>query len=154
MKKYLVSLASDSASRAVVSRAIADCAADGATLVAVFVARPSETIGVSRRLMESSMLGSAQSRETATEIKRSTLKLGYDRLEEIASLAESCNVPCETNLINGSFDEQTLNVARMGGITRIYISGDNRNVLSRLFLKSEVDSVADGAACQVLVVDE
>ena len=153
MKSYLVTLASDHDSGEVVSRALTDCLADGARLVAIFIARLQVNIGVSRKLMESSFLGQAQTREMATEIKKSTLQLGQQRLQQIESEAESFGVECETNLVNGSFHEQTLVAAREGDIARIYISSDNRNVISRLFLRSEVDTVADGANCDVIVVD-
>ena len=154
MERYLVSLASDHDSSAVISRALNDCVRDEAELIVIFVARPRASIGVSRKLMESSMLGQAQSRETAHQIKKSMLKLAQHHLEEISEMAAERNISCETNLINGSFDEQTLVAAKEHAVARIYLGSDKGNLLSRMFLKSEVDQVADGAICEVIVVDD
>ena len=133
-------------------RAIRRCADREAELLVVFVAEPMEDNPITQQLTDQSFISLGQSRDVMEEVKHNTLKDATRRLQRIERRATKQNVPCETDLVEGNFFEQILEIAQMKQVDRIYLCGKKRGKLGQLIHGTEVDELIEGAPCKVVVV--
>lgn len=153
MSVYLVTLSSERDSELVIERALRDCESDSAKLKVVYVVLPADETSVAK-LGEQAWVGQVQLDEAAQELKRTALKVAMARLEEISELAKERDVVCTTDILDGNFEVLTQSTASDRRVTRLYVNGRTRGVLSRLFFGSETARVAEGADCEVIVVED
>jgi hypothetical protein len=152
-KQYLMPLSSEHYSQDLVDRVIEDCLRREADLFVVYVVKPTNEMEIGR-LSEQSFLPPGQSKDVAEEVKRTTLKTALSLLKEIEVQAQESGVSCESNLIEGVFDEETLGLASRASVTRIYLCGKSHGALGRLFFENEVDRVLEKAGCRVIISSE
>jgi len=150
---YLVTLSSERDSELLIERALHDSEKDSAKLRVVYVVMPADEASLAK-LGEQAWVGQALLDEATQELKRTALKVAMARLEEISELARERGIDCSTDILDGNFEVLTQSTASDRHVTRLYVNGRTRGLFSRLFFGSETARVAQGADCEVIVVED
>ena len=135
------------------TRVLEDCTADGADLKVIYIVMPAEDTAIAH-LGEQALIASSLLQEAAQELKHSALRVATARVEEISRVASERGLECTVDIVDGDFEELSVEVAADKRVKRMYVSGKNRSLLSRFLFGSEIARVSDAAECEVIVVEE
>lgn len=148
----MLALSTEHDSARLVQCALDACVEDEAELLAIYVVEPAEDMELVERLSE--QLPLEQSMSAAVEVKHTNLSIAMSRLAEIEEMAKEKGVSAESDIVDGLFAEQTLNLAKARAVSRIYLYEQERGWLQRLFSQSRGDQIATKAGCEVVLIDE
>jgi nucleotide-binding universal stress UspA family protein len=150
----LLALSTTRESKHGVEYALSRAAEADAELVSLFVVDRNIAASLFGQLMDAGFVGEKVGRDLEGTILEDYAARGRRRLEAIASAAGERGIRLRTELVEGSFAEETLRTMEEVGADLIILMRAERSQLSRLLFGSAVNQVRELAICPVEIVEE